>query len=188
MDCFDLATGERLRRLPAEARDKIELAATLVGAMAGVRAANEPTRAWRELERRLEMATKSASALGSRIPRFRDPGLALTVARGLDMLLCNIAVGRNALELAIGDGLAALEIGRRAMDLKYSNIGDYAREELGLNASTAAKMARLARRLHERPLLREAARRGEISLRKAEVIVLAAAGDRQAEWILRAQT
>ena len=40
------------------------------------------------------------------------------------MLLCNISVGYNALELAIGDGLAALETGRRAMDLKYSNIGD----------------------------------------------------------------
>ena len=42
--------------------------------------------------------------------------------------------------LVTGDGgLAALETGRRAMDLKYSNVGDYAREELGLNASTAAK-------------------------------------------------
>jgi hypothetical protein len=198
VDCSDLATGERCKDLdrlpPGAARDKIELAATLVGAVAGVRPPSGPdfpertTKAWQELERRLEMATKAASAIGSRIPRIRDPRLALAVARGLDLLLCNIAVGHNALELAIGDGLAALEIGRRAMDLKYSNIGDYAREELGLNASTAAKTARLARKLRDRPLVRNAVRRGEISLRKAETIAPVAVGDRQGEWILRAKT
>ena len=30
--------------------------------------------------------------------------------------------GYNALELTIGEGLAALETGRRAMELKYSNV------------------------------------------------------------------
>ena len=197
VDCSDLATGERcegLDRLPrGAARDKIELAATLVGAVAGVRAQSalefpeRTTKAWQELEQRLEAVTKAAAAIGSRVPRIRDPQLALAMARGLDALLCNIAVGYNALELAIGDGLAALETGRRAMDLKYSNIGDYAREELGLNASTAAKKARLARKLRERPLVREAVRRGEITPRKAEIIAPVAVGDRQIEWILRAK-
>jgi len=122
-------------------RDKIELAATLVGVVAG---------AWKALEERLEAVTVAVSEIGARLPRIKDPELALAMARGLDALLCNIAVGHNALAIAIGDGLVALETGRRAMDLKYSNIGDYAREELGLNASTATKMARLARRLRDR--------------------------------------
>src|SRR5207248_9287989 len=198
MSCYDLSTGEPCKGidgLPASAaRDKIELAAALVGAVAGVRAErgglefpDRTTEAWQQLEKRLEALTRAAATLGSRIPRIRDPRLALTVARGLDTLLCNITTGYNALERAIGDGLAWLETGRRAMDLKYSNIVDYAREELGLNASTAAKQARLARTLRDRPLLREAVRRGEITLRKAETIARVAVGDRQPEWILRAK-
>src|SRR5207245_10529612 len=106
---------------------------------------------------------------------------------GLDTRFCNIPAGYNALERAVGDGLAALEAGRRAMDLKYSSVGDYAREELGMNASTAVKKARLSRRLRDRPLLREALRRGEITPRKAEVIAPVAAGNQQAHWIMRAK-
>jgi hypothetical protein len=198
MRCRDLATGEPckgLDRLPVGiGRDKIELAAVLVGAVAGVRAEagrlefpDRTAEAWQALERRLTAVTKAADTLGTRIPRIRDPRLALTIARGLDTLLCNITSGYNALELAIGDGLAALETGRRAMDLKYSNVGDYAREELGINGSTAEKKARLARRLRDRPLVREAFRRGEITPRKAEIIVGVAVGDQQMRWLLRAK-
>src|SRR4051812_13028559 len=208
MECYEIASGEPckgLDRLSAHrraqhslgdacARDKIDLAAALVGAVAGVHAEagglafpDPASAAWLELERRLDLVTKGAATLGSRIPRIRDPRFARPVAHGLDALLGNITVGYNALELAIGDGLAALEIGRRAMHLKYSNIGDYAREEFGLNASTAAKKARLARKLQDRPLVREAVQRGEITLRKAEVIVPVAVGDQQTHWILRAK-
>ena len=153
MGCYDLSTGEvckGLDRLPGSpARDRIELAAALVGAVAGVRAEagglefpDRTSEAWQQLEKRLEALTRVSATLGSRIPRIRDPRLALTIAHGLDTLLCNITTGYNALELAIGDGLAALETGRRAMDLKYSNVGDYAREELGMNASTAYQPSR----------------------------------------------
>jgi len=194
MGCYDLSTGEvckGLDRLPGSpARDRIELAAALVGAVAGVRAeagglelTDRTSEAWQQLEKRLEALTRVSATLGSRIPRIRDPRHALTIARGLDTLLCNITSGYNALELAIGDGLAALETGRRAMDLKYSNVGDYAREELGMNASTAVKKARLSRKLRDRPLLREALRRAEITPRKAEVIAPVAVGDQQAHWI-----
>jgi hypothetical protein len=77
------------------------------------------------------MVTQAADTLGRRIPRIRDPHLSLAVARGLDTLLRNIVAGHAALELAICEGLAALEAGQRAMHLGYSSIGDYAREELG---------------------------------------------------------
>ena len=196
MGCSDLATSEPCKGLDRVdiGRDKIELAAVLVGALAGVRAEagslelpDRAGEAWQALERRLAAVTKAAATLGTRIPRIRDPGLALTIARGLDALLCNITSGYNALELAIGEGLAALETGRRAMELKYSNVGDYAREELGINGSTAEKKARLARRLRDCPLVREAFRRGEITPRKAEIIVGVAVGDQQARWLLRAK-
>ncbi len=140
-----------------------------------------------ELDARLEAVAKAAAPLGSRLPRVRDPATARWMAHQMDALFRNVTSGYGALDVAIGEGLDALSIGRRAMDLSYSNIGDYAREELGINASTAAKMARLARRLRDRPLVREAVRRGQLTPRKAEIIAPVAVGDDQARWILRAK-
>ena len=99
MGCYDLSTGEvckGLDRLPeSPARDRIELAAALVGAVAGVRAEagglefpDRTSQAWQQLEKRLEALTRVSATLGSRIPRIRDPRLALTIAHGLDTLLC----------------------------------------------------------------------------------------------------
>jgi hypothetical protein len=185
--CYRLDTGEPIQVTTA--------AAALVAAIAAARSRetappsypDRTSEAWLELERRLELVTKAAATLGSRIPRVRDPRFARQIAHGVDNLLHNIAAGCGALDLAVGDGLNALETGRRAMDLGYSNIGDYVREELGLNASTAAKKARLARKLRDRPLVREALRRGEITARKAEIIVPVAVSDKQMLWILRAK-
>ncbi len=140
-----------------------------------------------ELDARLEAVAKAAAPLGSRLPRVRDPATACWMAHAMDALLRNVTSGYDALDVALGEGLDALSVGRRAMDLSYSNIGDYAREELGINASTAVKMARLARRLRERPALREAVRRGELSARKAEIIAPVAVGGDQVRWILRAK-
>ena len=140
-----------------------------------------------ELDARLEAVAKAAAPLGSRLPRVRDPATARWMAHAMDALLRNVTSGYDALDVALGEGLDALSVGRRAMDLSYSNIGDYAREELGINASTAVKMARLARRLRERPALREAVRRGVLSARKAEIIAPVAVGDDQVQWILRAK-
>src|SRR6266404_8191228 len=137
-----------------------------------------------ELDARLEAVANVAAPLPSRLPRVRDPILGRWMAHQLDALLRNITAGHGALDVAIGEGLDALTVGRRAMDLGYSNIGDYAREELGINASTAVKMARLARRLRDRPLLREAVRRGEVTARKAEIIAPVAVGGDQVRWIL----
>src|SRR2546423_526259 len=137
-----------------------------------------------ELDARLELVERLATPLPSLLPRVRDPEPGRWMAQQLDALLRNVTAGCGALDVAIGEGLHALDIGRRAMDLKYSNIGDYAREELGINASTATKMARLARRLRDRPLVKEAVRRGELSARKAEIIAPVAVGDDQARWIL----
>src|SRR5438552_15760750 len=140
-----------------------------------------------ELDARLEAVANAAALLPWRLPRVRDPALGRWMAHSVDALLRNISSGHGAIDLALGEGLDALTVGRRAMDLSYSNIGDYAREELGINASTAVKMARLARRLQDRPLVREAVRRGGLSARKAEISGPGAVGDDQARWILGAK-
>src|SRR2546421_90488 len=138
-----------------------------------------------ELDARLELVERLATPLPSLLPRMRDPELGRWMAQQLDALLRNVTAGCGALDVAIGEGLHALDIGRRAMDLKYSNIGDYAREELGINASTAAKMARLARKLQERPILRLAVRQGKVTPRKAEIIAPVAVGENELPWVLR---
>src|SRR5438445_8483843 len=138
--------------------------------------------ACREIDTRFEGVAKAAAPVGSRLPRGRDPVLGGWIAKQMHALLRNITAGHCALDVVIGEGLDALNVGRRAMDLSYSNIGDYAREELGINASTATKMARLARRLRERPLVREAVRQGKLTARKAEIIAPGALGDHQADW------
>ena len=80
----------------------------------------------RRLDARLEAVTKAAALLGSRLPRVRDPAVGLWMAHTMNALLRNISGGYGALDVALGEGLDELTVGRRAMDLKYSNIGDYA--------------------------------------------------------------
>lgn len=106
----------------------------------------------------------------------------------IDGLLTRCARGRGALDVAIGEGLVALAIGDRALRLGFSGIGDYAREELGIAASTAQKLAQLARELRERPLLRDAVWAGEVTARKAETIMPVARGEDEESWVARARS
>ncbi len=105
----------------------------------------------------------------------------------LDRLLVRVAHGEGALDVAIGAGLDALDAGDRALRLGYSSIRDYARERLGIAPRTAQAMARLARELRSRPLLREAVRRGEVSACKARAVLPLARGDAEVEWVARAK-
>jgi hypothetical protein len=61
---------------------------------------------------------KAADVLGSRLPRVRDPAAAYSLAYAMDALLRNLSKGLGAVEVAIGEGLDALNVGRRAMDLE----------------------------------------------------------------------
>jgi len=105
----------------------------------------------------------------------------------VDGLLARVARGRGALDVAVGEGLEALASGDRALQLGYSCIGDYARERLGIGETTARNMVNLARELRDRPLLRGAVRRGEVSARKAQAVLPLARGEDEAAWIERAQ-
>ena len=106
-------------------------------------------------------------------------------AQLIDSLLTRVARGRGALQVAIGEGLAALAEGE--LRLGYSGIGDYARERLGMAGRTAQDAARLARELRTRPLLRAAVRRGEVSAREARTVLPLARGEAEEQWVARAR-
>ncbi|ABS28620.1 HNH endonuclease [Anaeromyxobacter sp. Fw109-5] len=135
----------------------------------------------------LEDLGREAWVLEPPMPHERKGILRDEAALLLDRLLTSVARGHGALDVSIGRGLAALEVGDRALRLGYSGTGDYARERLGIAASTAQKLARLARQLRDRPLLAQAVRLGEVSARKAETIAPVARGDVEAAWVERAR-
>ncbi len=105
----------------------------------------------------------------------------------VDRLLVQVARASGAIAVAMGEGLAALCSGDGPMRLGYSGIGDYARESLSLAPRTALELARLARELRERPLLREAVRAGEVSVKKAEAVLPMARGEAEVFWVARAK-
>jgi hypothetical protein len=106
----------------------------------------------------------------------------------LDGLLVRVSRGEGALDVAIGEGLAALSVGNRLDRLGYCSLGDYARERLDIATGTALKLARLARALRARPLLAASVRRGEVTARQAETILPVAHGEAEGAWIERARS
>ncbi|ACG73328.1 HNH nuclease [Anaeromyxobacter sp. K] len=105
----------------------------------------------------------------------------------VDGLLARVARGAGALDVALGRGLRAVEKAGGPLRLGYSSLGDYARERLGLPESTSRRLARLSAGLDERPLLDAAVRAGEVSLRKAQVILGVARGADEARWVAQAR-
>jgi hypothetical protein len=106
----------------------------------------------------------------------------------IDGLLTRVARGHGALDVALGEALAALAEGDRVLRLGFSSIRDYARERLGLGNSTAQALVRLARELRDRPLLAGAVRSGEITVRQAQTVLPVARGDEERAWVERART
>ncbi len=102
------------------------------------------------------------------LPRERDPAVCAELARAIEALYVMVARGPGALDVTIGEELDAMGTGERVLVLGHSGLGDYAREELGIEGSTAQKMARLARELRSRPLLRAAVQEGTVTARHAE--------------------
>ena len=121
-------------------------------------------------------------------PDERGNVLHAEAARVVDPLLTRVAHAHGALEIAIGEGLLAQRQGHRTMLFGYAGIGDYARERLGINGNTAAKMMHRARKLRDRPHLREAVWLGHVSPRKADAILPVARDDAEEEWVARART
>jgi hypothetical protein len=109
-------------------------------------------------------------------------------ADDLERLAAVSARARGALDLSIGDGLAALRVGGRLIRLGFSRVTDYAREALGIEERTAQKLAHLSRELASRPLLRAAVRAGEVRIRAAQEVLPVAKGEAEAAWVELART
>ena len=93
----------------------------------------------------LDGITELARTLEPPAP-YELPGLRREEAAYLlDGLLVRVAHARGALDVAMGELLADLDVGTRLLALGYSSVADYSRDELGLKDSTARNLARLAR-------------------------------------------
>jgi len=117
---------------------------------------------------------------------WEGPGPGRGGAVLVDRLLVRVARGHGAVDVALGECLAAMDSGDRALRLGYAGIADYAREVLGIAGRTALALARLARELADRPVLRAAVRRGEVSPRLAQELLPVAKGEAEAAWVARA--
>src|SRR3954468_21524288 len=90
----------------------------------------------------LAALASAAALLDWPLPRECDEATCHELARVVDALLVRVARGRGALDVAVGEALDILGAGARVSILGHSGIGDYARERLGIAASTAQKMVR----------------------------------------------
>ncbi len=106
-------------------------------------------------------------------------------AAALDALAVSLARG-GAHELTIGEGLDLLTRTGGDVRLGYSGVGDLAVQRLGLPPDQARRLRRDAAKLRSRPLLRAAVLRGDVTLRKAEVVLPVALGAAEAYWVARA--
>jgi HNH endonuclease len=137
------------------------------------------------VERTLDELLEMARALDPPAPHERNDVLRSEAAILLDGLIAQAGRGSGAIEVAIGEALAALA--GRVEHLGYVSIGDYAVEVLGIAASTAAKLERRARYLRDRPLLRQAVWLGEVDPSNADAVMAVARGDDEASWVERAK-
>ena len=134
-----------------------------------------------------EELAAAARSLPLGMPYDRSGVMRSETAILLDRLLTRVARGRAALDIAIGEGLLALRDGHRTMRFGYAGIGDYARERLGIKASTAVKMAERAEKMRGCPLLRNAVWLGVVSISKADAILPVARGEDEASWVARSR-
>jgi hypothetical protein len=108
-------------------------------------------------------------------------------ADACEKLLAWASRARGGLDLALAEGLHALQKGERLAELGF-HLDDYARERLDLGKRAAETLALLGRELQTRPLLREALRSGRVRLRAAETVLKLARGEAEAGWVERAAT
>jgi len=140
------------------------------------------------LSARFEAVKAEIMSFRPREPHEHPDLLGGEAAIPFERILVGVARGREAIDLALGEGLTALEDRDLLMDLGYSRMEDYAREELGLPPGTARDKARLARELGTRPLLRQAVLSGRVAPRRAREVVPVARAEAEEAWVALAAT
>lgn len=147
---------------------------------------------WRHLPEHSE-SSWALSLAGVTLARFR--ALADEAGRGdavdLDRQLRALVDLENEMETRLGGLLADLHDLRAWPRLRFTGVGHYGEERLGLSRTTAEDRARLARDLRPYPLLRDAYASGRIGRETAALVarlLRAAPPDpaREAAWVERA--
>ena len=108
-------------------------------------------------------------------------GLGLADLRRVDREQARLARGNVRDRLALGAVLARL--GARFTELGFRTFGMYVRERLSLGPRWCGDTRTLARRLEERPALREALVRGRVGWSMAELLARHSRGDDEAELL-----
>jgi len=115
--------------------------------------------------------------------------LSRTDGSSLHAIAVEAARGHGAFEVAIGEGGLDLIYRRGGLArLGFSGIGDLARERLGLHETQGRRLRRNAEKLRDRPFLRAAVLRGEVTSRKAEVLLDRTEPVEDAYWTARARS
>ena len=96
--------------------------------------------------------------------------------------------GHGAFEVALGEGLDLILRRGGLARLAASRLRDLVRERLGLEERYACRLRRNAVKLRERPHLRAAVVAGDVSSRKAEVLLERSDPAEDAHWTARART
>ena len=121
-----------------------------------------------------------AETLGIRLPQVE--------ALRTDKHAVRVTRGRGMVDLAIGETMRELFKGDKLLQLGYSKISDYMRERMGEPPRTLFLCLRLAEKLRERPLLRQAVVAGVVKARKALIVLPVAQGEEEAFWTRAAMT
>jgi len=123
------------------------------------------TRRWR-LTRGIDALAREANRIPWD-PRRCSEDERARLSRSVDALLVQVARGRGALDIAIGERLDAMRARGHAARLGFSTVGEYVRERHGESPSSAQKLRRFSRALRERPHLYAPARKSGLALRRA---------------------
>jgi hypothetical protein len=140
------------------------------------------------LESRLESVVSQIRNFRPREPHHYPDLYGGEASIPYERIFLGVTRGREAIDLAIGEGLRSLEDRDALMGLGFSRMTDYAREKLGLPSTTARDKVKLARGLQTRPFLREAVRSGKVSPRKALEVLPVARGHAERPWLVLAGT
>jgi len=89
----------------------------------------------------------------------------------LDARICDLLCIEDALERELGAHLAAMGEDGAWLRLHFAGVGHYAEERLGLSRTQGQTRSRVARRLHQLPVLRRAYESGALGLEAASLLL-----------------
>jgi hypothetical protein len=135
------------------------------------------------------LSPNSPSSLLEQLDRLSAPSEARDAA-ALDARIRDLLSIEDSLERHLGTLLAAMGQAGAWLRLHFAGVGHYAEQRLGLSRTQAQTRARVARRLHDRPVLRRAYDSGALGIEATSLLLRLphdrSAPDGDAAWVARA--